>query len=215
MFAGWGFHRHWLRWSLKVFKFGNPTCSAEIGYTWSRWYCGEPGSETGVETGFWDIFASCILWSPAQFRVRTRLPGQILSFPVVLPLFSRMCEAADGGQPQQTLLKCRRQHLCTGLVEQRFCFAGMKSFPLPTIWYMLNIWYMKQVTNGCLMMSGGNCWKNGKIKILGKLFFSPPFFPHILPVSYFSYSLISIEVLLLSLLFTFPIVITFYCHSFQ
>lgn len=167
-----------------------------------------------METGFWDIFASCILWSPAQFCVRIQLPGQILSFLVVLPLFSRMCEATDGGQPLQTWLKHRWQHLCAGLVEQRLCFEGMKSFPLP------RTCYMRQVPNGCLMMSGGNCWKNReKLKSQGSFFFLSfffsLFFPCILPERYFSYSLISIEVLPSTIgKLTFPIVVSFHCRSF-
>lgn len=138
-----------------------------------------------METGFWDIFASCILWSPAQFCVRIQLPGQILSFLVVLPLFSRMCEATDGGQPLQTWLKHRWQHLCAGLVEQRLCFGGMKSFPLP------RTCYMRQVPNGCLMMSGGNCWKNReKLKSQGSFFFFFLFFPFF--SMYFAWALLQL-----------------------
>lgn len=57
--------------------------------------------------------------------------------------------------------------ICAKLVEQILDFRGMKSSALPSTCCM------KQGPNGCLMMSGGNWWKNReKLKHVGVELFS-------------------------------------------
>lgn len=143
-----------LQCSLKVARFGNHAWSTKTGCVgqvvlraaWQQSWSGK--------CGFGGISASgSLIWFPVEFWVRTQLPGWVLSLPVILPLLFRMREASDGSQSLQMQLERWRQHLWKWLVEQRLCFRGMKSFPLPSTCYM------KQVPNGCLMMSGENWWK--------------------------------------------------------
>lgn len=75
-------------------------------------------------------------------------------FPVILLVLFAKHELGDGSQSLWAWLEHWWLHLCKELLEQVFDFRGMKSSALQSTCCM------KQGPHGCLMMSGGNWWKN-------------------------------------------------------